>query len=105
MDDDILQVERKKLDDVLESYKEAHRDYKELLSIILKWSADYMVTRKLSLIHHEELLDVYNKLEELKTKWLFDAKLGEESELTDEIVIWMWEVMELRKLEMEIDGG
>lgn len=80
MDDDILQIERKKLDDVLESYKEAHRDYKELL-------------------------DVYNKLEKLKTKWLFDAKLGEESELTDEIVIWMWEVMELRKLEMEIDGG
>lgn len=60
-----------------------------------------MTTRKLSLIHHEELLDVYNKLDNLKGKWLFDANLGEESELADEMVIWMWEVMELRKLEIE----
>lgn len=88
---------------VLESYKEAHQEYKELLSIILKWSADYMITRKLSLIHHEELLNVYNRLENLKSRWLFDANLGEESELADEIVIWMWEVMELRKSEIEKD--
>lgn len=89
---------------VLESYKEGHKEYKELLSIILKWSANYMVTKKLSLIHHEELLDVYNKLDNLKGKWLFDTSLGEESELADEIVIWMWELMELRKIEIEKEG-
>ncbi|MDD2504929.1 MAG: hypothetical protein PHF21_01500 [Bacilli bacterium] len=88
----------------LESYKEDHKDYKDLLSIIIKWSANYMTTGKLSLIHHEELLDVYNKLDNLKGKWLFDANLGEESELADEIVIWMWEVMKLRKLEIEKKG-
>ena len=89
---------------VLETYKEGHKEYKELLPIILKWSADYMVTRKLSLIHHEELLNVYNKLENLKSNWLFDTNLGEESELADEVVIWMWEVMELRKSEIEKEG-
>lgn len=90
---------------VLESYKEGQDEYKELLSIILKWSSNYMITRKLSLIHHEELLDVYNKLDNLKGKWLFDTNLGEESELADEIVIWMWELMELRKFEIEKEGG
>jgi hypothetical protein len=85
----------------LESYKEAHKEYEKILSIIIKWSADYMNTRKLSLINHEDLLGVYNKLDNLKGKWLFDANLGEESELSDEVVIWMWEVMELRKLEIE----
>ena len=88
----------------IESYKEAHEEYKELLDIIIKWSADYMITRKLSLIHHKELLDVYNRLEDLRGKWLFDDNLGEESELADEIIIWMWEVMELRKLEIEKKG-
>lgn len=87
----------------LESYKEGHKEYKEILTIITKWSANYIVTGKLSLIHHEELLDVYNKLDNLKGKWLFDTNLGEESELADEIVIWMLEVMELRKSEIEDD--
>lgn len=85
----------------LESYKAAHKDYKDLLSFIINWSANYMITRKLSLIDHIELLDVYNKLEDLKTKWLFDTSLGEESELADEVVIWIWEIMELRKLEID----
>ena len=88
----------------LESYKEGHEDYQKLLDIIIKWSADYMITRKLSLIHHEELLDVYYKLDGLQTKWLYDDNLGKESELADEIVIWMWEIMELRKLEIEKKG-
>jgi hypothetical protein len=83
------------------SYKEAHKEYKKVLSIILKWSNKYNISKKLSLINHKDLLDVYKKLEELKSKWLFDANLGEESELSDEVIVWMWELMQLRKLEIE----
>lgn len=83
------------------SYEEAYKEYKTVLSIILKWSNKYNISKKLSLINHKDLLDVYKKLEELKSKWLFDANLGEESELSDEVIVWMWELMQLRKLEIE----
>lgn len=84
----------------LDSYSNDHKTYGELLLIIADWSEDYMKNNQLSRINHEKLLDVYNKLDRLKEKWLFNLKLGKESELADEVVIWMWELMELRKLEI-----
>ena len=40
-------------------------------------------------------------LDALKEKFLFDTNLGLESELSDEIVIWIYELMELRKIQID----
>jgi hypothetical protein len=89
----------------LDSYKDSHKEYRALLNIILKWSAEYVIKRDLSFIRHVKLLDVYYRLDDLKDKWLFDFSLGEESELSDEVVIWMWNIMELRKAQIEQKEG
>lgn len=48
-------------------------------------------------IEPEKLLDVYYRLDALKDKHLCDHNIGNESELSDEVVIWMYELMVLRK--------
>lgn len=88
---------------VLESYKEEHEEIKELLNIIIKWGADFELKQTLSFISREDILNVYYRLDELKDKFLFDNRLGNEGELSDEVVIWMWAIMELRK--KQIEGG
>ncbi|MDD3341707.1 MAG: hypothetical protein PHN72_05935 [Bacilli bacterium] len=85
-----------------ETYKEAHNAYKDVLKIVMKWLTDFKISQKLSVINHEELLSVYHELDDLKGKWLFNENLGKESELSDEVIIWIWEVMELRKMEIEM---
>lgn len=86
---------------VLDSYKKCHNEIKEILDTIIKWGAKFQLSQYLSFISREELLDVYNKLEKIKEEFLFDSSLGNESELSDEVVIWMWEIMKLRKKQME----
>ena len=49
----------------------------------------------------EEVLEVYYKFDELKEKYLYDPSYGIEGELTDELVIWMWELMLSRKKQIE----
>ncbi len=75
-----------------------------LLKVVLKWHKNFQVQRKLSFISREELLEVYNQFEDLKEKYLYDSSLGDEAELSDKAVIWMWELMLLRKKQIERDG-
>lgn len=86
---------------ILDSYKEAHFEIKELLDIITSWAAQFESKQTLSFISREELLNVYNRLDKLNDRFLFDTKLENENELSDEIVVWMWEIMELRKKQIK----
>ena len=86
---------------VLDSYKKEHKEIKGILDIIVKWGAIFAKKENLFFINANELLDIYNRLESIKDKFLFDSNLGNESELSDEAVIWMWEIMLLRKKQIE----
>ena len=68
---------------------------------LTKWGAKFQSVQNLSFINSDEILNVYNRLDTLKDKFLFDTNLGFENELSDEIVIWMYELMELRKIQIE----
>lgn len=87
----------------MESYQSSHEEIYDLLNIIIKWGARFQNSQNLSFINSTELLDVYNRLDLLKDKFLFDKSLGLECELSDEIVIWMFELMELRKKQIEME--
>lgn len=85
----------------LKSYESSRKEIQSLLNIITKWGAKFQSTQNLSFINSYEILNVYNRLDALKDKFLFDTNLGFENELSDEIVIWMYELMELRKKQIE----
>lgn len=85
----------------LKSYESSHEEIHNLLNIITKWGAKFQSVQNLSFINSNELLNVYNRLDILKDKFLFDVNLGFENELSDEIVIWMYELMNLRKIQIE----
>ena len=82
---------------VMNSFKDKHKDINQLLETIVKWAAEFQTNRDISFITNDEILKVYEGCDELKDKYLFDNNLGNESELTDEIVIWVLELMTLRK--------
>lgn len=86
---------------VLDSYNEDHQEIKKLLKIVVDWGANFQEKGNLNFINSTELLNIYNRLESIKDKYLYNDKIGNESELSDEIVIWMWEIMRLRKKQID----
>ena len=82
---------------VLDSYKTKHEEIKKILNIIINWGAKFEIEQNLDFIKSDELLNVYEKINNLNTEFLYNPKLGNESFLSDEIVIWIWQIMELRK--------
>ncbi len=85
----------------LKSYKIFHKEIHTLIHIIARWGARFQNDRNLFFIEPEELLDVYYRLDALKDKYLCDHNIGKESELSEEIFIWMYELMVLRKKQIE----
>lgn len=86
---------------IMDSFKDKRKDINQLLEIIVKWAAEFQTNRNMSFITNDEILKVYERCDELKDRYLFDNNLGNESELTDEIVIWVLELMSLRKRQIE----
>lgn len=84
-----------------DSYMTDREILNHLLNVVLKWKQKFQVQCNLSFISREELLDVYHKFEDLKEKYLYDSSLGNEAELSDKAVIWMWDIMLLRKKQIE----
>lgn len=87
---------------VSNSYKEDFQEIKKILDIVINWGAVFQEENSLSFITSEKLLDIYYKLDSLKDKYLYNDKIGDESELSDEVTIWMWELMKLRKKSIEL---
>lgn len=85
----------------LKSYQSSKEEIQSLLDIVTKWGAKFQSTQNLFFINSKEILDVYDRLDALKDRFLFDTSLGLESELSDEIVIWIYELMELRKIQID----
>ena len=85
----------------LKSYKISHKEIHILIHIIARWGARFQNDRNLFFIEPEELFDVYYRLDALKDKYLCDPNIGNECELSDEVVIWMYELMVLRKKQIE----
>ena len=85
----------------LKSYESSKEEIHNLLAIVTKWGVKFQSVQNLSFINSDEILNVYGRLDALKDKFLFDTSLGFENELSDEIVIWMYELIELRKMQFE----
>ena len=87
----------------LEAYKDIRNELLDLFKIVVKWGAEFQTKRNLGFVKSDELLNVYNRMDKIKEDYLYDGSIGTESELSDEIVIWMYEIMKLRKTLIEIE--
>lgn len=85
----------------LKSYESSKEEIHNILNIIIKWGVEFQSSQNLFFINDDEILNIYNRLDALKDKFLFDDNLGLESELSDEVVIWIYELMKLRKIQIE----
>ena len=89
---------------VLDIFKDDRDEIKNLLDIVVNWSAEFQLKRTLAFISREDLLDVYERIEKIKDKYVYDVSLGDDNELSDDISIWMWEIMLLRKKQIEMES-
>ena len=88
----------------LGAYKDIRNELLDLFKIVVKWGAEFQTKRNLGFVKSDELLNVYNRMDKIKEDYLYDCLIGSESELSDEIVIWMYEIMKLRKKLIEMKG-
>ena len=89
----------------LKAYKDIHSELLDLFKIVVKWGAEFQIKRNLDFVKSDELLNIYNRMDKIKEAYLYDGSIGNESELNDEIVIWMYEIMKLRKKLIEMKDG
>lgn len=81
-------------------YKEfgdKREEYSDILKIVAKWSCEYEDNKTLIYIDYKEVLSVYSKAEELNDDLIANSK----SDISDEIVIWLLEIMVLRKKQID----
>lgn len=58
--------------------------------------------KKFGFYNTEEIIEIYNRMDKIKEDYLYNNTPG--NELSDEIVIWMYEIMKLRKKLIEMKG-
>ncbi len=80
-----------------EEFGDKREEYSDILKIVAKWSCEYEDKKTLIYIDHKEILSVYSKAEELNDDLIANSK----SDISDEIVIWLWEIMLLRKKQID----
>lgn len=80
-----------------EQFEDKKKDYLKILPIIIKWASEFETKKTLVYIDNNEILAIYNKLEELNDELVCEV----DSEISDQIVIWLWSLMELRKKQIE----
>ena len=74
----------------LETYKNIHEELLDLFHVIVKWGTRFQIEKNLDFITPNEIIEIYNRMDKIKEDYLYDNTPG--NELSDEIVIWMYEI-------------
>lgn len=72
----------------LDSYNDVYIDYKDILTTITSWSKNYIINKNFDNINSSETKRVHILLDDIRENKLFDKKMGKESFLSNEILIW-----------------
>ncbi len=71
-----------------DSYKDVYNEYEQVLDKISNWSKNYYLNKSFNNITYEESLQLHNMIDDVREKKIFDKKIGNEKEISDEILIW-----------------
>ncbi|MGE5456512.1 MAG: hypothetical protein ACM3O4_05370 [Ignavibacteriales bacterium] len=80
-----------------DSYKESYIEYSDILSKISMWAVNYEKSHDLSFINPNELNEIYERVDNLQTKYICNDNMGSESEFSDYVVNWMWHLILFNK--------
>jgi hypothetical protein len=87
-----------------ESYQDDYDEYNKILVIINKYAVLYEKTRNLNFVNNDELVNIYEKADELQTKYICNDKMGSESEFSDYVLNLLWDLRVIyKKIWKEID--
>ena len=85
------------------SYQEDYDEYNKILDFINKWAVQYETKRNLNFIDNNELVAIYEKADELQTKYICNDKMGSESEFSDYVLNLLLDLRVVYKKNMEGD--
>ncbi len=71
----------------LDSFKNVKDTYKVIVDKLLKWVQSYYINKNFDIVTYEESLEIHTSLEEIKWNLLTNKEIGNESLLTDDILI------------------
>lgn len=80
-----------------ESYQEDYSEYNKILEFINKCAVQYETERTLNFIDNNELVTIYEKADELQTKYICNDKMGSESEFSDYVLNLLWDLRVIYK--------
>lgn len=71
-----------------DSFKDVRSEYNNIMNTIAGWANNYIMNKNFSNITHKESLKMYKLIDNIREQKLFDKNIGNESEISDEILIW-----------------
>ena len=86
-----------------DSYKENYSDYNEILNFINKWAVQYEKQRNLKFINSNDLIAIYEKSDELQTKYICNEKMNSEGEFSDCVLNLLWDLRVIYKKNIKED--
>lgn len=80
-----------------DTYQEDFDTYNEMSNDISKWASLYERKRTLDFLDFDTLKNIYEKADNLQTKYICNDKMGSESEFSDYVVNLLWKLRVLYK--------
>ena len=71
-----------------DSYSDVLDKYEQVSKIISDWASNYFLNKNFSNIMLEKNYEIYNIIDEIREQKLFDKTIGEDKNISDEILIW-----------------
>ena len=69
----------------IDSYQDVKGEYLDILNTINFWTKH---NQNFNNIKKQDIYNIYNKIDLIREKKLFDKNIGDEKNLSDEILIW-----------------
>ena len=82
----------------LELYKDIRGELSNLFKTIVSWGAKFQIERNLNFITKEELINIHNRIDKIESHYVYLNYPGNETELSDEILIWFEEIFRLNNI-------
>lgn len=89
----------------LDSFSDVKKDYEIILDTLLQWVKYYYNNGNFEIITHNESLKIHELLEEIKWKMITNKNIGDESILTDDILIRYEVIMKTINDERKLENG
>lgn len=72
----------------LDSYSDVSDKYEQISDVLSSWVKDYILHKNFDSITHKESIQIYKMIDCIRENKLFNKNIGNEKNLSDQILIW-----------------